>query len=64
LSAHLGHANFALAQAHAATTDGAGAPFAQQLDTHVLKGLHNLGQGIHVSAYEAATPFHTLDCGQ
>jgi hypothetical protein len=60
---HLGHANLAIPQPHSATTDRADAPFAKQLDTHVLKGLHNLCQGIHVAAYEAAAGLHALDGG-
>src|SRR5450759_5992412 len=62
--AHLGQANLAFAQPHAATTDGADAPFTKQLDTHVLKSLHNLGQGMHVAAYEATARLHALDGGQ
>jgi hypothetical protein len=60
----LGHAHFTIAQPYAATAHGANAPFAKQLNAHVLKRLHDFGQGIHVAADEAAARFHTLNGGQ
>ena len=38
----LGRAEVSLTKSHAATSDGAGAAVANQLDTHVLERLHDL----------------------
>jgi hypothetical protein len=42
LIAASGRAEVSLTKSHAATSDGAGAAVANQLDTHVLERLHDL----------------------
>lgn len=64
LVAASGRAEVSLTKSHAATSDGAGAAVANQLDTHVLERLHDLGQRIHIAAYETVARFHALNGGE
>src|SRR5260370_8490361 len=59
-----GRADVSVTQPYAATPDTADASFANQLHTHVLERLHNLGQRINVAADESVARFHALNGGQ